>query len=231
LLATNGSINLVNGSVEGLVRSNCCNVTTNGTDLSGGAQSVSSGLSITGGTIAGDFSSPNNPANFVGVTMTGGTINAGTVNFTDSVLGSASSPVTIGSRFEPITLNNTGAYGDFTAPSYSIVVLNGNSFVIGSCSTNSCSPPPLCEIARFEDDFNRTVLGNNWVGSLFAGNFTPRPSSNRLLLTQNQNNQSTAVTLQRWFPAANNKIQIEFDYYAWRSYRSEERRVGYEDSC
>src|SRR5690606_33206766 len=61
LLATNGSINLVNGSVDGLVRSNCCNVTTNGTDLSGGAQSVSSGLSITGGTIAGDFSSPNNP--------------------------------------------------------------------------------------------------------------------------------------------------------------------------
>src|SRR5690606_37344598 len=48
---------------------------------------------------------------------------------------------------------------------------------------------------------------------------TPRPSSNRLLLTQNQNNQSTAVTLQRWFPAANNKIQIEFDYYAWRSYQ------------
>src|SRR5690606_9435071 len=122
--------NLVNGSVEGLVRSNCCNVTTNGTDLSGGAQSVSSGLSITGGTIAGDFSSPNNPANFVGVTMTGGTINAGTVNFTDSALGSASSPVTVDSRFGLITLNNTGVDGDFNAPGFAEVVLNGHRYGI-----------------------------------------------------------------------------------------------------
>src|SRR5690606_8453089 len=135
--------------------------------------------------------------------------NAGTVNFTDSVLGSASSPVTVGSRFEPITLNNTGAYGDFTAPSYSSVVLNGNSYVIGTCSPNSCTPPPLCDIASFSDNFNRSSLGSNWTSRGFLGSLDPGISGQRLLLTEDENNQSTAVTLQRWFPAANNKIQIE----------------------
>ncbi|MBE0482536.1 MAG: hypothetical protein IBX52_03445 [Bacterioplanes sp.] len=220
LSATNGTINLTGGQVGGLVVSSCCDVTTNGTDLLGGAQSTNSSLSISGGTIAGDFSSPNNPAVFNGVIMTSGTVNAGSVAFTGGTLGSSSSPISVTSQFNAITLNNTGlAYGDFVAPSYSAVELNGNSVVIGSCSPNACVPPPVCDITSFSDNFNRNNLGSNWVAGRFAGNFTPTTNNGRLLLTENQNQQSTAVTLQRWFPAANNRIQIEFDHFAWRSYR------------
>ncbi len=179
-------------------------------------------MSITGGTIAGDFSSPNNPANFVGVTMTGGTINAGTVNFTESALGSASSPVTVESRFDDITLNNTGAYGDFTAPSWSTVNVDGNSFIIGSCIPGS-TPASACQATQpltcIDDSLNSSAFSENWVSSRFSGNFTPALSGSRLLLTQDVGYQSTATTLQRWFPADNNLIEIEFDHYAWSRIR------------
>src|SRR5690606_14102492 len=88
-----------------------------------------------------------------------------------------------------------------------------------TCSPNSCTPPPLCDIASFSDNFNRSSLGSNWTSRGFLGSLDPGISGQRLLLTEDENNQSTAVTLQRWFPAANNKIQIEFDHFAWRPLR------------
>lgn len=69
----------------------------------------------------------------------------------------------------------------------------------------------------FNDAFNRTTLDDDWVVSRFSGPFTPSISNGRLLLTQNQNNQSTAVTLQRLFPADNNLVVIELDHFAWSS--------------
>ncbi|WP_411974218.1 DUF6701 domain-containing protein [Vibrio cholerae] len=67
----------------------------------------------------------------------------------------------------------------------------------------------------FSDDFNRPNLEQDWVPFTSSGNFTPRVVSNRLSLTEAIGNQATAVTYQRIFPAANNLVQVELDYYAW----------------
>ncbi|MDP4495912.1 LamG-like jellyroll fold domain-containing protein [Vibrio cholerae] len=67
----------------------------------------------------------------------------------------------------------------------------------------------------FSDDFNRPNLEQDWVPFTSSGNFTPRVVSNRLRLTEAVGNQATAVTYQRIFPAANNLVQVELDYYAW----------------
>ncbi|ELJ8717265.1 MSHA biogenesis protein MshQ [Vibrio cholerae] len=67
----------------------------------------------------------------------------------------------------------------------------------------------------FSDDFNRLNLEQDWVPFTSSGNFTPRVVSNRLRLTEAIGNQATAVTYQRIFPAANNLVQVELDYYAW----------------
>lgn len=56
----------------------------------------------------------------------------------------------------------------------------------------------------------------NWY--LTQRNSTPpslRTSPNRLRLTENTLNQSTSITFKRSFPAAGNKMTIEFDHYAY----------------
>ncbi|EEX37984.1 MshQ [Vibrio metschnikovii] len=67
----------------------------------------------------------------------------------------------------------------------------------------------------FTDNFNRPELGQDWVAFKSIGDFTPRIVGNRLRLTEAIGNQATAVTYQRIFPAANNLVQVELDYYAW----------------
>ncbi len=67
----------------------------------------------------------------------------------------------------------------------------------------------------FNDDFNRTGNGSDWITSAVSGGFTPSLVNNRLRLTQDVTYQSTASTLQRLFPAADNIVVIEFTHYAW----------------
>lgn len=67
----------------------------------------------------------------------------------------------------------------------------------------------------FNDDFDRTGNGSDWITSAVAGGFTPSLVNNRLRLTQDVTYQSTASTLQRLFPAADNIVVIEFTHYAW----------------
>ncbi|WP_430461587.1 DUF6701 domain-containing protein [Thalassolituus sp. LLYu03] len=218
--ATNGSISLSGGEVGGLVSSNCCTVTTNNTDLYGGAQSLSSGIFITGGTIQGDFYSTNNYSEFNDVTMLSGTITgSSSLVINNSSLGTASDPVTVSTVSGAITLTDTTAYGDFTAPVYSTVYAYGTTVVIGTCTPGS-TPASACQgssaLTCLTDTFTGS-LGSDWVSSTFSGSFTPTVSSGRLLLTQDVTYQSTATTLQRWFPAEDNLVVIEFDHYAWSS--------------
>lgn len=219
ITATNGSINLSGGQVSGLVESNCCMVTTDGTDLYGGARSDSSGISISNGTIQGDFYAANNYAEFNNVNMLSGSITgASSLVINNSTLGTASDPVVVSTQSGPITLNDTTAYGDFTTPSWTTVIANGSTVIIGTCTPGS-TPASACQVSSaltcLNDDFGRSDLGSEWVSSSFSGSFTPQIVSNRLMLTEDQTYQSTATTLQRWFPAENNLVVIEFDHYAW----------------
>src|SRR5690606_2992701 len=219
ITAATGSIQLNGGRVNGLVTSSCCTVTSNGTNLLGGARSNSSSINITGGILQGDFYAANNPATFTGVTMLSGTITgASKIDLTDSRIGSPTGTVIVTAQSGAITLENTGAYGDFTAPSWSTVNVDGNSFIIGSCIPGS-TPASACQATQpltcIDDSLNSSAFSENWVSSRFSGNFTPALSGSRLLLTQDVGYQSPATTLQRWFPADNNLIEIEFDHYAW----------------
>lgn len=68
----------------------------------------------------------------------------------------------------------------------------------------------------FVDDFvGGGLSADDWVTSVSSGNFAPTVVNNRLRMTQAVSNQSTAATLQREIPGANNLVILEFDYYAY----------------
>lgn len=72
---------------------------------------------------------------------------------------------------------------------------------------------PTC----FFDDFNATPLNPaDWATSSVSGSFgQPRIIGNRLRLTDNTGNVSTAASLLRLFPGADNRVVVEFDYLAY----------------
>lgn len=74
-----------------------------------------------------------------------------------------------------------------------------------------CSATLGCQTDNFSDG----LLSEDWVTSRSSGTFTPAIVNGRLRLTQAVGNQSTSVTFQRLFPAADNLVIIEFDYFGW----------------
>lgn len=68
----------------------------------------------------------------------------------------------------------------------------------------------------YADNFSETSdFEENWAVSRSAGDFTPQIVGGRLRLTEAVTNQSTRVTLNRIFPARDNRVEVEFDYYAY----------------
>src|SRR5581483_6740832 len=76
-------------------------------------------------------------------------------------------------------------------------------------------PTPL---VCFTDDFNRPdgSPGSDWVVSSSSGGFgNPVIFNNRLRLTDASGNVATMATLQRLFPGSGNRIEVEFDHFAY----------------
>ncbi|MGI2170295.1 DUF6701 domain-containing protein [Shewanella sp. MF05960] len=69
----------------------------------------------------------------------------------------------------------------------------------------------------FTDNFDRTDVGDDWALKVLGSSLPPSIVSNRLRFTSARGNQATSSTYQRIFPAANNLVEIEFDYFAWSS--------------
>ncbi|WP_439146298.1 DUF6701 domain-containing protein [Vibrio sp.] len=76
-----------------------------------------------------------------------------------------------------------------------------------------CSDSPILQC--FTDRFDNSDLSDLWVTSTSKGPFTPQVINNRLRFTEAQEDQSTASTYQRLFPAKDNLVEIEFDHYAY----------------
>jgi MSHA biogenesis protein MshQ len=207
-VTTNGDINLTGGGVTGLVRSNNNTITTNGTNLGGGA-TAQSGMSITGGTLAGNFvMTSNNPLTLSGVAMTSGSISgASTVTIQNgSVLGSGSSSISISSTSGAITVNNSIVYGSLTAPNYSTVNVTNGGAVYGTCSPGS-TPANACGSAP-PSPMNCPA----GVSSGITGNYY----NNRTLTEPSTATRSDAPIDFNWATAAPGPSGISADNFSTR---------------
>ncbi|MDL0433315.1 MshQ-like protein [Marinobacter sp. TBZ242] len=74
---------------------------------------------------------------------------------------------------------------------------------------------PAGDLACFSDDFVSALSADDWVTSVASGSFEPSVVGGRLRMTEAASNQSTAATLQREIPGADNLVILEFDYYAY----------------
>ena len=92
-----------------------------------------------------------------------------------------------------------------------------------SCTTGEIRQGGTCPagindldvLAGAQNYFNAAVLADSWVAARSSGSFTPAIINGRLRMTQAVSNQSTSVTFQRLYPAANNLVVVEFDYRAY----------------
>ncbi|MBB1438683.1 MSHA biogenesis protein MshQ [Shewanella sp. SG41-4] len=103
------------------------------------------------------------------------------------------------------------------------IVLGGSSSVTFVDSANLIDVVPDCTIkietplTCFTDDFNRTSVGDDWALKVLGSSLPPAIEEGRLRFTSARGNQATSSTYQRLFPAADNLVELEFDYYAWSS--------------
>ena len=143
--ASNGPISLSGGSV-GTVYSDCCSLTTNGTDIKGSINakigSSRDTVSITGGTITGAIStSGGNGISITNATVLSGSITTTSVPIviTDSAIGTPSSPVNVTNNGKQyITVKGSSVvYGDVTTGG--ILTVTPPAVIYGDCSYQSIS--------------------------------------------------------------------------------------------
>ena len=79
-------------------------------------------------------------------------------------------------------------------------------------NTVACTTPGTCIADPFDGPLN-----DDWQTLRSSGSFTPQVVGGRLRLTPDSNSIATATTLLRQFPSANNRVVVEFDFYAYKT--------------
>ena len=102
-----------------------------------------------------------------------------------------------------------------TAPSASSRKVSAQT-AFGAFAIGEASPPPLtCVNDSFASGLNSAMWNVAGTGYTPAVVTSPTVPSPRLRLTDNNSNRATYAQLKRWFPGANNKVVVEFDYYVY----------------
>ena len=88
---------------------------------------------------------------------------------------------------------------------------SGEAFAVDFVELRALAP--TC----FADTFNAAGLNAaDWATNSVSGSFgQPRIVGNRLRITDATGNVATAATLRRFFPGADNRVVVEFDYLAY----------------
>ena len=98
-----------------------------------------------------------------------------------------------------------------TANTLSIAGASGfGDFAIGERGTS-----PTCLTDTFSGALDTTlwnVAGSGYTPTVVS---SPTVPSSRLRLTDNGTYRATFAQLKRWFPAANNRVVVEFDYFSY----------------
>lgn len=70
----------------------------------------------------------------------------------------------------------------------------------------------------FGDTFSSGSVSDEWEITKLGNSVTPSIVGGRLRITENIGNQATSLTFQKLFPAADNLVIVEFDFYAWSEF-------------
>lgn len=100
----------------------------------------------------------------------------------------------------------------------------------GATQSVSLRPTPL---VCWSDSFNRAdgPPGSDWIVSNSGGTFgDPVIFSNRLRMTNTAGNLATMAKLQRLFPGAGNRIEVEFEHFAYGGSGADGIAVTFSDS-
>lgn len=144
------------------------------------------------------------------------------VSITDASLASDTVTLTLGE-----TLNDLTPY---TLTVNNVEDLYGNSIPSNSSASFSLS----CGINCISDNFvGPGDLSNSWSVGNSRGSFgNPKIVENgRLRLTDASNQVATVATLLNQFPGADNRIEVEFDYYAYGGNGADGISVNFSDAA
>ncbi len=187
----------------------------------GGSLAASAGaVTVTGGSVAGAISS-----NCCQITLTNTTVTGNVTATNNNIVLSRTTLTGNMSTTNEVRLDDSVVNGNVTAATWGNTTITGtgSSHVYGVCTPTATTPANLCDgpvtpscLTTSADTFARSLLGNDWVVTSRSGTFgTPRIVNGRLRMTDDTGDASTAATVQRTFPAANNLITVTFKYFGY----------------
>ena len=136
------------------------------------------------------------------------------------------------SSTDTVTLTLTTEMNDLTP--YTLTVNNVENLTGEAIAANSTSEFMLsCNLNCITDNFvGPGSLSSSWSVGHSNGSFgDPRiVDDGRLRLTDSSNQVSTVATLLNQFPGADNRIEIEFDYYAYDGNSADGIAINFSDA-